>query len=63
MKKAYTARTFSRTSGEFAQAVKGNPNAGALWLTNIVAARGAVPIKMGGETIGAIWNIWCAGRR
>jgi uncharacterized protein GlcG (DUF336 family) len=54
MKKAYTARTFSRTSGEFAEGVKGNPNAGALWLTNIVPAQGALPIKIGNETIGAV---------
>jgi uncharacterized protein GlcG (DUF336 family) len=54
MKKAYTSRTFQRASGEFANGVKGNPNAGALWLTNIVAAQGALPIKIGNETIGAI---------
>jgi len=55
MKKAYTARTFSRSSGDFADvAVKGNPLAGALRLTNIVPARGALPIKVGNETIGAV---------
>jgi uncharacterized protein GlcG (DUF336 family) len=54
MKKAYTARTFSRSSGEFAEGVKGNPNAGALWLTNIVPTQGALPIKVGNETIGAV---------
>jgi uncharacterized protein GlcG (DUF336 family) len=54
MKKAYTARTFARASGEFANGVKGNPNAGALWLTNIVAAQGALPIKVGNDTIGAV---------
>ncbi len=54
MKKAYTARTFQRSSGEFANGVKGNPNAGALYLTNIVPAQGALPIKVGNETIGAI---------
>jgi uncharacterized protein GlcG (DUF336 family) len=54
MKKAYTARTFQRSSGEFANGVKGNPNAGALWLTNIVPTQGALPIKVGNETIGAI---------
>jgi uncharacterized protein GlcG (DUF336 family) len=54
MKKAYTSRTFSRSSGEFAQGVKGNPNAGALWLTNIVPTQGALPIKIGNETIGAV---------
>ena len=54
MKKAYTSRTFGRTSGDFAKGVKGNPNAGALWLTNIVAAQGALPIKIGNDTIGAV---------
>jgi uncharacterized protein GlcG (DUF336 family) len=54
MKKAYTSRTFSRSSGEFAEGVKGNPNAGALWLTNIVPTQGALPIKIGNETIGAV---------
>src|SRR5215475_1554754 len=54
MKKAYTSRTFSRSSGEFAEGVKGNPNAGALFLTNITPAQGALPIKIGNETIGAV---------
>jgi uncharacterized protein GlcG (DUF336 family) len=54
MKKAFTARTFSRSSGEFAEGVKGNPNAGALFLTNITPAQGALPIKIGNETIGAV---------
>src|SRR5262249_24157886 len=54
MKKAYTARTFSRSSGEFAEGVKGNPNAGALFLTNITPAQDALPIKIGNETIGAV---------
>jgi uncharacterized protein GlcG (DUF336 family) len=54
MKKAYTARTFSRSSGEFANGVKGNPNAGALFLSNITPAQGALPIKIGNETIGAV---------
>jgi uncharacterized protein GlcG (DUF336 family) len=54
MKKAYTARTFRRPSGEFADSVKGNPTAGALFLTNIVAAQGALPIKVGDDVIGAI---------
>jgi uncharacterized protein GlcG (DUF336 family) len=54
MKKAYTARTFRRPSGEFAKGVEGNPTAGALFLTNIVPAQGALPINVGGDTIGAI---------
>ena len=54
MKKAYTARTMARPSGEFAEAVKKNPTAGALYLNNIVPAQGALPIKVGNETIGAV---------
>jgi uncharacterized protein GlcG (DUF336 family) len=54
MKKAYTSRTFRRTSGDFANGVKGNPVAGALFLTNIVAAQGALPIMVGEDVIGAI---------
>ena len=54
MKKAYTARTFRRSSGEFAAGVKGNPVAGALFLTNIVAAQGALPIMAGEDVIGAV---------
>jgi uncharacterized protein GlcG (DUF336 family) len=54
MKKAYTARTFRTPSGKFADNVKGNPNAGALFLTNITPAQGALPIMIGDETIGAI---------
>jgi uncharacterized protein GlcG (DUF336 family) len=54
MKKAYTARTFRIPSGKFAENVKGNPTAGALYLTNIVAAQGALPIVIGDDTIGAI---------
>jgi uncharacterized protein GlcG (DUF336 family) len=54
MKKAYTARTLRIPSGQFAQNVKGNPTAGQLFLTNFVPAQGALPIKVGDETIGAI---------
>jgi uncharacterized protein GlcG (DUF336 family) len=54
MKKAYTARTFRRSSGEFAKGVQGNPAAGALFLTNVTPAQGALPIKVGEDTIGAI---------
>ncbi len=54
MKKAYTARAQRRSSGEFATSVKDNPVAGALSLTNITPAQGALPIKVGEDTIGAI---------
>ena len=54
MKKAYTARTFRIESGKFAENVGQNPVAGALMLANVVAARGALPIKIGDETIGGV---------
>ena len=54
MKKAYTARTTRAASGKFADAVKGNPNAGQFYLSNFVAAQGALPIMVGNDTIGAI---------
>jgi uncharacterized protein GlcG (DUF336 family) len=54
MKKAYTARTFRTPSGKFADNVKGNPTAGALFLANVVPAQGALPIMIGDDTIGAI---------
>jgi uncharacterized protein GlcG (DUF336 family) len=53
-KKAYTARTFRIPSGEFAQRVKDNPTTGAVHLSGIVAAQGALPIKVGEEVIGAV---------
>jgi uncharacterized protein GlcG (DUF336 family) len=52
-RKAYTARTFRIPSGEFAQRVKDNPTNGAVHLSGIVAAQGALPIKIGDEVIGA----------
>ncbi len=52
-RKAYTARTFRISSGEFVQRVKDNPTTGAVHLTGIVAAQGALPIKIGDEVIGA----------
>ena len=52
-KKAYTSRTFRIPSGEFVQRVKDNPTTGAVHLTNIVAAQGALPVKIGDEVIGA----------
>jgi uncharacterized protein GlcG (DUF336 family) len=54
MKKAYTARAQRRPSGDFGDTIKDNFTAGALHLTNIVTARGALPIKVGEDTIGAI---------
>jgi uncharacterized protein GlcG (DUF336 family) len=54
LRKAYTARTFRSPSGEFAQRVKDNPATGAVHLANVIAAQGALPIKIGEEVIGAV---------
>jgi uncharacterized protein GlcG (DUF336 family) len=53
-RKAYTARTFRIPSGEFVQRVKDNPTIGAVHLTGVIAAQGALPIKVGDEVIGAV---------
>ena len=52
-RKAFTARTFRQSSGEFAQRVKDNPTLGAVHLTNVIALQGALPIKVGDEVVGA----------
>jgi len=52
MRKAYTARTFRVPSGEIAKRVKDNPQYFAIHLNNVIAAQGALPIKVGDETIG-----------
>ena len=55
-RKAYTARTFRMPSGEFAERnmKPGEPPGAATNLSGIIAIRGALPIKVGDETIGAI---------
>lgn len=53
-KKAYTSRAQRAPSGNFANAVKQNPTAGARSLSNMVPAQGALPINVGMETIGAV---------
>jgi uncharacterized protein GlcG (DUF336 family) len=52
-KKAFTARTFRIPSGEMEERLKKNPQMGAQYLTGFTTARGALPIKVGNETIGA----------
>lgn len=54
MRKAYTSRTFRIASGEMVQRLKDNPQLGAIHLTNIVAAQGALPIRVGDDVIGAV---------
>lgn len=54
LRKAYTARTFRVPSGEIAQRLKNDPSLPFVHLTNVVAAQGALPIKIGDEVIGAV---------
>lgn len=53
MRKAYTARTFRIPSGDMVKRVKDNPTLGLIHLNNVIANQGALPIKVGDETIGA----------
>ena len=52
-KKAFTSRTFRIASGEMEERLKKNPQMGAQYLTGFTTARGALPIKVGDDTIGA----------
>jgi uncharacterized protein GlcG (DUF336 family) len=54
-RKAYTARTFGRTSAEWAKRTADTPELAAQReLADVIALRGGVPIKIGNETIGAV---------
>jgi len=54
-RKAYTARTFGRTSADWAERTGPNSElAGQRQLEHVIALRGGVPIKVGDETIGAV---------
>ena len=54
-RKAYTARTFNRTSAEWAKRTAETPELAAQReLTDVIALRGGVPIRIGNETIGAV---------
>jgi uncharacterized protein GlcG (DUF336 family) len=53
MRKAYTSRTLRVPSGELVKRLKDNPQLSQIHLTNIIAAQGALPIKIGEDTIGA----------
>jgi uncharacterized protein GlcG (DUF336 family) len=52
-RKAYTSRTFRIPSGEMVKRLRDNPQLGAIHLTNVVAAQGALPIMVGTDVIGA----------
>jgi len=53
-RKAYTSRTFRGPSGALAKRLKDDPLLPLIHLTNVVAAQGALPIKVGEDVIGAI---------
>jgi uncharacterized protein GlcG (DUF336 family) len=54
-RKAYTARTFGRSSAEWAKRTTEMPELAAQReLADVIALRGGVPIKVGNETIGAV---------
>jgi uncharacterized protein GlcG (DUF336 family) len=54
-RKAYTARTFGRSSAEWAErTAAGSELAAQRQLEHVIALRGGIPIKVGNETIGAV---------
>jgi len=53
-RKAYTARTFGRTSAEWTKTADTPELAAQRELADVIALRGGVPIKIGNETIGAV---------
>jgi uncharacterized protein GlcG (DUF336 family) len=53
-RKAYAARTLRSRSGTLAERVKADPTLPFIHLSNIIAFQGALPIKVGDETIGAV---------
>jgi uncharacterized protein GlcG (DUF336 family) len=52
-RKAYTARTFRRTSGEWTKRTE-TINAGQRLLSDVIPQQGGVPINFGNETIGGV---------
>ena len=53
-KKAWTSRAQRAPSLNFANAVKANPTVGAIHLSNMVPAQGALPIMAGNDIVGAV---------
>ncbi len=52
-RKAYTARTFRAPSGALEERFKKDPTLGVIHLNHVIAGRGALPIKVADDTIGA----------
>jgi uncharacterized protein GlcG (DUF336 family) len=53
MRKAYTSRTTRAPSGDLVKRLKDNPQLSFVNLSNIIAAQGALPIKIGEDVVGA----------
>ena len=53
-RKAYTSRTFRIPSGDLNTRLKADPSLGLIHLSNVIANQGALPIKVGDETIGGV---------
>jgi uncharacterized protein GlcG (DUF336 family) len=53
MRKAYTARTTRAPSGNLVKRLKDDPSLSFIHLQHVIAAQGALPIKVGDEVIGA----------
>jgi uncharacterized protein GlcG (DUF336 family) len=53
-RKAYTSRTFRSPSAGLAKRLKDDPLLPLIHLTNVVAAAGALPIKVGEDVVGAV---------
>jgi uncharacterized protein GlcG (DUF336 family) len=52
-RKAYTARTFRIPSGDMEERIKKEPTLSLQYLAGFTSGRGALPIKVGNEVIGA----------
>jgi uncharacterized protein GlcG (DUF336 family) len=53
-RKAYTSRTFRVPSGDIAKRAKEDPSIFMIHLNNVIAAQGALPIKVGDDVVGAV---------
>jgi uncharacterized protein GlcG (DUF336 family) len=54
MRKAYSSRTFRIPSGDLVARLKADPTFALIHLNNVIANQGALPIKVGDDTIGGI---------
>jgi len=60
-RKAWTARSFRAPSATMEQRLKDNPNLPLIHLTNVIADKGGLPIKVGDDTIGGLGVSGCPG--